>query len=155
MGFWRPSAGPTARRPFLGAWLFGLALAVVLVAATVHAQDAAETAADLTSLTLEQAIGIGLSAGEEPQIAREEINRADAVVTEHYSAVFPHLTGISGYTYNIERPVQKVDFSGFNPLLAELNLPPMEPAGNTARLPARMGVRPARNAESRDVRTHR
>ncbi len=106
---------------------FMLTLAVVaLIAAPIFAgAQEDDTGVDLGALTLQEAVNLALSKGESGAIAREEINKAKGAVTEYRGAAWPQLTGIAGYTYNLEEPTNKMDFSFLDPLSMQAGGPPI------------------------------
>ncbi len=104
-----------------------LIFAVALLAAIPVAAGAQEgdQNVNLDALTLEQAVSQALEKSESGMIAEEEIKKAQGVVTEYRGAAWPQLTGIAGYTYNIEEPAQQMDFSFLDPLSIGAGGPPI------------------------------
>lgn len=108
-----------------------LSLRTVLVVslATVLALNmtafAQEAPTEATALTLDQAVALALENADEAAIADERINAARATVRESEATAYPQVTGIAGYTYNINQPKQEIALAdAFNPILEALGLPP-------------------------------
>lgn len=102
-----------------------LVAALVIVPAAVSAQENDDLGVDLGALTLQDAVNLALSKGESAEIAQEEIKKAKGAVTEYRGAAWPQLTGIAGYTYNLEEPTNKMDFSFLDPLSMQAGGPPI------------------------------
>lgn len=109
-------------------WVLLGVLATLFLSGVCFAADATVAKGPLLKLSIADAVKLAMANNESGAIAREEITKAKGLVMESSSAAWPHLTGIVGYKYNIEEPTQEMDFgAAFNPLMASLGLPPMEP----------------------------
>ncbi len=113
----------------IGAIVIVLACAGTTVPAA--AQDVAPTSAtdesQLAALTLDAAIKMAVANGETAKIAEANTEAARLTVRESEAGAYPQVTGIVGYTHNINQPKQEMEFAeSFNPLLQALDLPPME-----------------------------
>jgi len=96
---------------------------------SVHVLGAQETGTDQRlSLSLEDAVRLGLENNEQIQRAREGINKAKGAVTEYRADAWPNITGNATYTYNILRPSTEMDIGGaMNEVLISMGLEPIPP----------------------------
>jgi len=106
--------------------IFIVLISIALVSISFAAENLPTPKDGVLSLSADQAIKLALSNNEKGKIAKEEVKKSKAVVLENTSNALPKITGIAGYNYNIEQPSQKLDFSAFNPLMEQMQLPPIE-----------------------------
>ncbi|MBZ0273221.1 TolC family protein [bacterium] len=105
----------------------GMIASALAFAPPLVAQETAGVAdAQLTNMTVDDAVAIAVANNESAAIADEEVIKTKALLLERRSAALPHLTGAADYKYNIFEPTTDIDFTAFNPLMAALDLPPIE-----------------------------
>ncbi len=120
-----------ARVSFFRTAAIVVALACAGFAVPAGAQEAAPNSttddAKLAALTLADAIQMAVANGEAAKIAEANTEAARLTVRESEAGAYPQVTGIVGYTYNINQPKQEMEFAeAFNPLMQAMGLPPME-----------------------------
>lgn len=82
-----------------------LALGLALVLPLGRTTRAGEQATPPSPLTLEQAESLALKHNNQVRIAEQDLERAQAEVTQSRGRLLPSLSASAGYTRNLERPV--------------------------------------------------
>jgi len=101
-------------------------LPIVLAAILPIAQAAAQQSDQgPLRLTVEKAVELALAHNEAVQIADEGIEEARGVYTEYAADAFPQISGNISYTRYLDSPYTEMDWTAFDPLMAQMGLPSM------------------------------